>query len=176
MAQMEGSPLDKKHFEEIFTKYYSMLCIIAYDYVGDKSLAEEMVQDTFMAIWEKRDSITVTPAIRYYLVKATQNTCLQYLRKKKIETQPIDTISTEKMIAWSDDYPLGHLFEKELADIINQTIQSFSPQIQKVFLLSRFKDMTYSQIAAILNVSENTVKTQMKIALSRLRDAVKEYL
>ena len=169
-------PLDKKCFEDLFTKYYSMLCIIAYDYVGDKSWAEEMVQDTFLTIWEKRNTITVTPAIKYYLVKTTQNTCLQYLRKRKLETQTIETVSEEKMIAWSDDYPLGRLFEKELADIIDQTIQSFPPQIQKVFLLSRFKDMTYSQIAAILNVSENTVKTQMKIALSRLRDAVKEYL
>ena len=176
MSQMQGTPLDKKHFEEIFTKYYSLLCVIACDYVGDKSLAEEMVQDTFLTIWEKRDSITVTPAIKYYLVKATQNTCLQYLRKKKIETQSIDTISAEKMIAWSDDYPLGQLFEKELAEIIDQTIQSFPPQIQKVFILSRYNEMTYSQIAAILNVSENTVKTQMKTALSRLRDAVKDYL
>ena len=176
MSQIAGIPLDKKHFEEVFTKYYSMLCIIAYDYVGDRSLAEEMVQDTFLTIWEKRNSITVTPGIKQYLVKATQNTCLQYLRKKKLETQSIDTISTEKMIAWSDDYPLGQLFEKELAEIIDQTIQSFPPQIQKVFLLSRFKEMTYAQIATILNVSENTVKTQMKIALSRLRDAVKEFL
>ena len=173
---MDGLPLDEKRFEEIFTKYYPMLCIIAHDYVGDKSLAEEMVQDTFLAIWEKRGSITVTPAIKYYLIKSTQNTCLQHIRKKKLETQSIETMPPEKIIAWSDDYPLGQLFEKELADIIDQTIQSFPPQIQKVFLLSRYKEMTYAQIAAILNVSENTVKTQMKIALSRLRTAVKEYL
>ena len=153
-----------------------MLCIIAYDYVGDQSLAEEMVQDTFLAIWEKRNTISVTPAIKFYLVKATQNTCLQYLRKRKLETQTIETALAEKAIAWSDDYPLGQLFEKELANIINRTIQSFPPQIQKVFLLSRFRGMTYSQIATILNVSENTIKTQIKTALSRLRAAVKDFL
>jgi len=176
MSDIKGSPLDKKHFEEIFTKYYSMLCIIAFDYVGNKYMAEEIVQDTFLTIWEKRDSITVTPAIKYYLIKATQNTCLQFLRKKKLETQNLDTLPSEKMIAWSEDYPLGQLFEKELADIINQTIQSFPPQIKKVFLMSRYKDMTYPQIATFLNVSENTVKTQIKIALSRLRTAVKDHL
>ena len=88
----------------------------------------------------------------------------------------MDALSTGEMIAWSDDYPLGRLFEKELSEIIDRTIQSFPPQIQKVFMLSRYNEMTYSQIADILNVSENTVKTQMKIALSRLRDAVKDYL
>ena len=135
---MEGLPLNKERFEEIFTKYYSMLCVIAYDYVKDKSLAEEMVSDTFLAIWEKRDSIVVTPAIKYYLIKSTQNTCLQHIRKKKLETQSIHTVPTEKWIAWSDDYPLGQLFEKEMMDIIEQTVQSFPPQIQKVFRLSRY--------------------------------------
>lgn len=176
MTHFDNMPLDEKFFDELFRKYYSMLCIIAHDYVGEKSLAEEMVQDTFLHVWEKRNSIVVTPAIRYLLVKSTQNTCLQYLRKRKPETQSIDSISVGEMIAWSDDYPLGHLFEKEIAAIIDGTIQSFPPQIQKVFLLSRNSDMTYMQIASILNVSENTVKTQIKIALSRLRTALKDYL
>ena len=173
---LEGCILDKKHFEELFTKYYSMLCIIAYDYVRDRSLAEEMAQETFLTIWEKRNTIVVTDAIKFYLVKATQNTCLQYLRKKKIETQSIHTVYSEIFIPWSDDYPLGQLFEEEISTILNRTVQSFPPKIQKVFLLSRYREMTYSQIAAILNVSENTVKTQIKIALSRLRNALKEYL
>jgi len=176
MSQSDYISLDEKYFDELFKRYYSMLCIIAYDYVGEKSLAEEMVQDTFLHIWEKRNSISVTPAIKYLLVKSTQNTCLQYLRKKKIETQSIDTASTDKMIVWSDDYPLGHLFEKEIVDIVDRTIQSFPPQIQKVFMLSRYRNMTYLQIASILNVSENTVKTQIKIALSRLRTALTDYL
>ena len=66
MSQLTGQSLDKKHFEEIFTKYYSMLCIIAYDYVREKTLAEEMVQETFLNIWEKRSTIVVTPAIKYF--------------------------------------------------------------------------------------------------------------
>ena len=153
-----------------------MLCIIAYDYVKDRSLAEEMVQDTFLTIWEKRNTITVSPAMKYFLIKSTQNTCLQYLRKKKLETLSIHSLSSEKLIEWSEDYPLGRLFEKEMADIIEQTIRALPPQTQKVFRLSRYKNMTYSQIANILNVSENTVKTQIKIALSRLRASLKDFL
>ncbi len=175
-SRLEGLPLDKEHFEKIFTEYYSMLCIIAYDYVRDRYIAEEMVEDTFLTIWEKRNSIAVTPAIKYYLIKATQNACLQYLRKKRPETQGIDNTVTDKLIPWSDDYPLGRLFEKELADMIDRTVESFPPQVRKVFLLSRYRDMTYSQIADLLNVSENTVKTQMKTALLRLRIALKDYL
>ena len=72
-----------------------------------------MVQDTFLSVWEKRASIVVTPAIKYFLIKSTQNTCLQFLRKKKLETQSIDATPTERIISWSDDYPLGQLFEKD---------------------------------------------------------------
>ena len=174
MSQLEGPSLDKVHFEKMFIEYYSMLCIIAYDFVRDKTLAEEMVEETFLTMWEKRNSIVVTPAIKHFLIKSTQNTCLQYLRKKKLETLSINDV--DKFIPWSDDYPLGKLFEKELTEIIDHAIKSLPPQIQKVFLLSRFKDMTYMQIADVLNVSENTVKTQIKTALLRLRHALKEYL
>ncbi len=153
-----------------------MLCIIAYDYTRNRTLAEEMVEDTFLIIWEKRASIVVTDAIKYFLIKSTQNTCLQYIRKKKLETQSMDNTQAERFIPWSDDYPLGRLFEKELSEIIDQTIESFPTQIRKVFLLSRHKDMTYTQIAETLNISENTVKTQIKTALSRLRVALKDYL
>ena len=176
MSHFEEYTLGKEDFEDLFSKYYSMLCVIAYDYVKDKSLSEEMVQETFLTIWEKRNSIVMTPAIKYFLIKSTQNTCLQFLRKKKIETQTIHTVSTEKLIHWSDDYPLGRLFEKEIADIVEYTVKTLPPQVKKVFLLSRHKDMTYSQIADQLNISENTVKTQIKIALSRLRTALKEFL
>ena len=173
---MEGLPLDKAQYDKLFVEHYPMLCYVAYDYVREKTLAEEMVQDTFLNIWEKRSSIVVTPGIKSFLIKSTQNTCLQYLRTKKLETQSIDTVSAEKLMTWSDDYPLGRLFEKEIADIIDQTVQSFPPQIQKVFMLSRYQDMTYAQIAKLLEVSENTIKTQIKTALSRLRVALKDYL
>ena len=175
MSQKEF-PLNKDSFEKLFKEYYSMLCIIAYDYVRDKTLAEEMVEDTFLHVWEKRESIVVTPAIKYFLIKSTQNTCLQYLRKRRYNIQSIDNISTEKFITWSSDYPLGQLFEKEILEILNHTVDYFLEQIRKVFILSRYKDMSYSQIADMLNVSENTVKTQIKIALSRLRAALKDYL
>ena len=153
-----------------------MLCSIAYDYVHEKTLAEEMVENTFLTIWEKRKSIEVTAAIKYYLIKTTQNECLQYLRKKRLETLQIDGLLSDKLIPWSEDYPLGKLFEKELSELIKQTIDALPPQTRKVFVLSRYRGMTYSQISEILDVSENTIKTQIKTALSRLRVVLKDYL
>ncbi|MDR1672347.1 MAG: RNA polymerase sigma-70 factor [Bacteroidales bacterium] len=159
----------------MYVAHYAMLCTIAYEYMRNKVLAEEMVEDTFLAIWERRDFLVITISERQYLVKSVQNTCLQYLRKKKIETQSFDEDIQGRLIPWNDDYPLGGLFEKELSDIIRKAINALPPQCRKVFLLSRDEEMSYTKIAETLSISENTVKTQIKTALSRLREALKDY-
>lgn len=163
-------------FERCYTAYYPMLCMIAYEYTRDKVLAEEMVGDTFLALWEKRESLQIKSSVKNYLIKSTQNTCLQYIRKKKLTTQGIDDGFEYRHIPWSNDYPLGQLFEKELTDMIDQATEALPPQCRSIFLLSRVEEMSYSQIAEILQISENTVKTQIKTALLRLRSALKDYL
>ncbi|MEC3880584.1 RNA polymerase sigma-70 factor [Parapedobacter sp. 10938] len=163
-------------FERCYKAYYSMLCMIAYEYTRDQIQAEEMVSHTFLALWEKRESLQITTSVKNYLIKSTQNTCLQYLRKRKLETQSLTDDFVAAHIPWSSDYPLGQLFEKELSNIVDKAIEALPPQCRKVFLLSRVEELSYIQIAKALQVSENTVKTQMKTALSRLRHALKEYL
>jgi len=165
-----------EEFEKCYTAYYPMLCMIAYEYTRDNVLAEEMVGDTFLALWEKRESLQVNTSIKNYLIKSTQNTCLQYIRKKRLKTQGIEDDGAYKHIPWSDDYPLGQLFEKELTEMIDRATDALPPQCRKIFLLSRVEEMSYSQIAEVLQISENTVKTQIKTALLRLRSALKDYL
>ena len=79
-------------------------------------------------------------------------------------------------IPWGNDYPLGRLFEKELSGMIDTAIQSLPEQCRRVFLLSRDEELSYAQIAETLQISENTVKTHIKTALSRLRVTLKDYL
>ncbi|MGV3762258.1 RNA polymerase sigma-70 factor [Parapedobacter sp.] len=163
-------------FERCYKAYYGMLCMIAYEYTRDEMQAEEMVGNTFLALWEKRESLHVTTSVKSYLIKSTQNTCLQHLRKRKLETQRLGDDFVLTHIPWSNDYPLGRLFEKELSDIIEKAVESLPPQCRRAFLLSRVEQLSYVQIAETMQISENTVKTQLKKALSRLRYALKEYL
>lgn len=163
-------------FERCYKAYYSMLCMIAYEYTRDKMQAEEMVGNTFLTLWEKRESLHITTSVKNYLIKSTQHTCLQYLRKRKLKTQRLSDDFGGMHIPWSSDYPLGRLFEKELSGMIDSAIASLPPQCRKVFVMSREEELSYAQIAETLQLSENTVKTQMKTALSRLRHALAEYL
>ena len=64
------SSLDTEDFGNLYTEYYSMLCIIAYEYMRNKILAEEMVEDTFLALWEKRESLIINTSVKNYLIKS----------------------------------------------------------------------------------------------------------
>jgi len=162
-------------FEKCYKEYYPMLCMIAYEYTRDKVLAEEMVGETFLALWEKRESLQVTTSVRNYLVRSTQNTCLQHIRKTKLKTSRIENQSEWEHIPWSENYPLGQLFEKELSNRIAEAIAALPPKCREVFLLSRNQEMSYAEIADTLRISQNTVKTQLKTAISRLKNSLADY-
>jgi len=165
-------------FEELHKRYYIFLCLSAEHIVRNPSDAEEIVSDVFFRLWKIRDKIDITASIKAYLVKAVYNTSLNYLERDKIRNSLTDSIGSSdlKLLAWESDYPLGRLYEKEIREILEHGISTLPDTCREIFILSRDKDMKYSQIADNLGISVNTVKTQMKIALARLRDILKNYL
>jgi RNA polymerase sigma-70 factor, ECF subfamily len=165
-------------FEELYKKYYSFLCLIAEHIVRDQSDAEEIVSDVFVKLWNIREKVEITTSIKAYLVKAVRNTSLNYLERDKTSKTLTDSLSVEdhEILAWDSDYPLGQLFEKEIMDILDQGINSLPEACREIFILSRNEDMKYDEIAGKLGISVNTVKTQIKIALARLRENLKDYL
>ena len=112
------------------------------------------------------------------MIKAVHNTSLNYLEHNKITGRLTDSLSSSdyKLLAWDSDYPLGRLYEKEILEILRTGISELPDGCREIFLLSRENDMKYSDIADKLGISVNTVKTQMKIALSRLHKNLKNYL
>ena len=176
MSSLNETTLNTEGFGKLYAKYYAMLCIIAFEYTRNKILAEEMVGETFFELWKKRETLVIKTSIKNYLIKSVQNTCIQFTRKKNIETQSLTEDFVYRHIPWGNDYPLGRLFEQELSGMIDTAVQSLPEQCRRVFLLSRDDELSYAQIAETLHISENTVKTQIKTALSRLRIALKDYL
>lgn len=169
---------DVTGFEKLYQKYYLCLCLIAAQIVKNPHDAEEIVSDVFVRLWNIREKLEITTSIKAYLIKAVRNTSLNYLERSKISGKLTDSIinSDFQLLAWDSDYPLGQLFEKEILEILDQGINKLPDGCREIFLLSRNEDMKYSDIAEKQNISVNTVKTQMKIALSSLRNTLKDYL
>jgi RNA polymerase sigma-70 factor (ECF subfamily) len=167
-------------FEQVFKKYYATLCFEARGYLGAKHLVEEVVCDVFTRVWQNRETLYIKTSLREYLIKAVHNTCIDYYRHLKAQEklkqgfeQKQEVVVTLKDIG---ENPLDYMLSQELEGRINKAIESLPEQYRKTFTLSRFHDLTYDEIAAEMGISVNSVKTNIKNALSKLRESLGEFL
>jgi RNA polymerase sigma-70 factor (ECF subfamily) len=169
---------DMVAFEELYNQYYVFLCVIAEHIVKNSSDAEEIVSDVFIKLWNIRERIKITTSVKGYLVKAVRNTSLNYIERDRFINNNSERLSSSdnNLLAWDSDYPLGQLYEKEVNEVLESAISTLPDACRNVFLLSRKDNLKYSDIASKLEISVNTVKTQMKIALAHLRKDMKDYL
>lgn len=167
-------------FEQIFKKYYTTLCFEARGYIGAKHLVEEIVCDVFTKIWLNRETIQIKTSLREYLIKAIHNNCIDYYRHLKSQDK-LKLGFGEKQEEWVTLYsigenPLDYIITQELEDHIADAIETLPEQYKKTFKLSRFSDLSYDEIAVEMGISVNTVKTNIKNALSKLRATLSEFL
>ena len=175
LASAPGADMDS--FEKLYGKYYVYLCMIAMHIVRNRDDAEEIVEDVFVRLWNSPGRLKEIRSVKAYLIKAVHNTSLNYIEhnRKYNQTESI-TARDLTILAWDSDYPVGHLYEKELLDIIVKAVRELPDSCREIFLLSRDKNLKYNEISDRLGISVNTVKTQMKIALAGLREKVSKYM
>ncbi len=168
-------------FRRLFDNYYKMLCNIATGYLNDKHAAEEVVDDVFYKLWELRISLDIHTSIKAYLIRAVRNKCLNCLEQNKLDRYFFNDLlynetNRENISEANYDTPLSDLVTNDLEDAVNKAIESLPNECREIFRLSRFENLKYEEIARQRNISVNTVKTQMKIALQKLRQALAGYI
>lgn len=161
---------------ELFEGYYAMLRGIAAGYLCNSQQAEEVVSDVYCYIWENREKLNIHTSIKAYMVTAVRNRCLNCLEQSKRErallsSVPVDACR-EDLFALSSSTPLADMISKEQEVAIEQAFNALPTECREVFRLSRLENLTYEEVAQQKNISVNTVKTQMKIALQKLRQAL----
>ena len=156
----------------IFRAYYSYLCKVAYKIIPDNNLVEDLSQEVFFELWRKKGSLQVNISLKAYLRRAAVNRALNYIRDQKIK------FSDEKPYPLqSGDAHAGLQMEAdELQLRIDESIDSLPERCRIVFVLSRFEDMSYQQIADALDISVKTVENQISKALRLLREALGPFL
>lgn len=163
-------------FRTIFDQYYSLLCAIAYHYVKDTSVSQILAEDALLSVWDKHEDITFTSSLKAYLMRTVRNKSIDHLRSSKIE----DSYISIEEVSNSCFLPDEELFEKyilaELEEKIEKAISTLPNECRNVFIMSRYDDKSYQEIADCLNISVNTVKYHMKHALNLLREELKDYL
>jgi len=153
---------DSQAFDDVFKLYYKQLCYYSFKIVKDKDIAEEIVQDLFVQIWEKRNELNINISLKSYLYRSVHNNSIRQF-KKEILTEAIEEHHN------TSDGNYDSLMEQAETEIyIYNTIEQLPEHCRNIFKMSRFENLKYREIAEKLNISVKTVETQMSRALKFL--------
>lgn len=161
-------------FEMLFRTYYQPLCNYAYTFLQDRQDAEEIVQSTFLMVWEKKNELAIRTSVKPYLYAMVRNACLNALKHEKIKQRH----AGEELATAERSYDsVAHIVAtNELEIRIKEAIDELPEQCRMVFKLSRFEELKYSEIAEQLGISIKTVENHMGKALKIMRDRLRDYL
>ncbi|WP_200975631.1 RNA polymerase sigma-70 factor [Echinicola sp. 20G] len=162
---------NKDVFEALFHDYYPPLMKFAEGFVFDVEVCEDIVQNIFVHIWEQAEYLNITTSFKSYLYKAVKNRCLNHLRSLKIE----DKHQLLYLEACLNDSNVD-LDDTELIRKIEQAINELPPKMADIFKLKYVEENSVRDIATQLNISENTIKTQLLRAKDKLRVTLRENL
>ena len=169
---------EKKAYEEIYNEFFGVLYHLCLNYLHDEKVAEEIVQDTFMKLWEIRETLNDQINIRNFLYTITKNNCLNFLRNQKISMKHQENMKyLEMQFNYEALEKLGNYIQfEELRNRIDEAISKLPPEVIETFRLSRFEELPYKEIADQQNISIKTVEARISKALRILRVELKDYL
>lgn len=164
---------DENAFQAIFHEFYIPVCKTVQRFIRDKNIVEDLAQDIFVRLWERREQINITASLGAYLHRMAVNEALTHLRRqKKFQINDIAETDFKANDHSTDEVMVGN----ELKDNIQAAISQLPPRCQTIFKLSRYEQMTYKQIGEQLDISVKTVENQMGKALKILRGLLQNYL
>lgn len=166
-------------FDAVFNHYFPKLMRFAMEYVHDTEVAREIVQDTFLKLWEIRKSIDPDTRLASLLYTITRNDALNYLKQlihkqKYIDDRKRYYENQLNYIALRDESSQSLMYD-ELNEEITNVINELPEKCREVFTLSRNDGLKYKDIADKLNISVKTVETHISEALKRLRTALNKF-
>ena len=151
-------------FNLLFEAYSKPLYTYAIAFVKNRQVAEDIIQDAFIYLWTKREKITCQGSIYGYLLRSVRNACLNHKERTKIEKKYQDYIRAHPKECCND-----HKLLEELHAQAIKYLDQLPDKCREVFILGCLDGISYAGISARLNISINTVKTQMQRARGKLR-------
>lgn len=159
---------DQIAYKELYYLYADKLYGFLWRKVSNEDLAKDFVQDLFFKLWTNRNNLDENQSIKAYLYRSANNIAIDHYRKKKIfSSEDFDEIQL-------GDYDLDISFDAR--DEIHREISKLPEMQKKVFILSRFEELKYKEIAELLKISPKTVESHISKALGKLRSNLKHLI
>jgi RNA polymerase sigma-70 factor (ECF subfamily) len=161
-----GSP---KAYRILYDKYYDWLCNYIFKLTLDKDLAKDLVQDVFVRLWERKESLIITTSLKSYLFKACYREFLMYQRNSKT-IAPISFVDQTRIAIVQETYEEKIALKNQKVSKLYALIDKLPPKCRQIFVLSKIDKLKYKEIAEDLNISVKTVEAQMSKALHFIRN------
>ncbi len=154
-------------FNQMYTSYWKKLNAFSYTMTQDKELAQNIVQDVFVDLWERKEELHIN-AIEPYLFRAVKNQVFKHYQNNRFDK----TVLEDKF----EDYIIDNFsaIDPELMDLLYSLLEKLPEKRKEVLLMYKFQDMSIDQIADELGISRQTVKNQISSALKQLREGLKD--
>lgn len=153
-------------FELLFKNNQQFLCMVAARILKDDTLAEDLVQDFFIKFWELRERVNYR-SFEAFAYQSVKNSCIDYLRRQSVSERRLSEIS----LAENDNQEDIPADDKRLRRVL-QLIDTLPPERRKIFEMHAVEGLSYKEIAGRMDISVNTVKTQLRRAYGTLRGKV----
>ncbi|QQT27243.1 RNA polymerase sigma-70 factor [Sphingobacterium spiritivorum] len=159
-------------FTEIYKRYWKRLFYIAAKKLHDPEEAEEIVQQIFVSMWNRRENLQINTSLNAYLATSVKYRIIKVMDKLYHQQKYADSITSRNL----DDSTQEWLAFLDLKEILNKSISELPEKCQLVFRMSREQYMSQKDIAAALNISEKTVEAHLGKAIKTLRQKLNRFL
>lgn len=155
---------DKHALNKLHEKYFRQMCLYVRKSTNNSGIVEELVSDCFIKIWENRKKISIKISTKNYIFIILRNSIIDYYRKKQYHQETL-----EKLPEIADE---NYFDEQKQYALLYKALEKLPEQRRKILELAVFESLSYNQIAEKLNISRNTVKTQIARAYRFLKESL----
>ena len=159
------SYMTNDEFNRIYNAYYKLLLHVAFDYLHSKNDAEDVIQDVFMKLYESRKQFNDDEHLKYWLIKVTNNKCIDHLRH----------IKNKEMLISNDNIDiLNNQDNKEdsLQRRVQEAIDKLNINDKTIIVLYYYNDLSLKEISKVLSISEANVKKRISRARIKLKSII----
>lgn len=173
---------DIQNFNRLFNEYYERFIHFALGYVKEQQVAEDFVAEAFTCYWEKRHQLSHNSKPPAYILTIIKNKCLNYLQRQKVQLRIREELREHS--EWAINTRVNtleacdpdFLFSDEIEQIIKNTLNELPKKTRQIFVLNRFEELSYKEIAKKMNLSTKSIEFHISKALGQLRLSLKDFL
>jgi len=163
---------DERAFRLLFDRYFQLLVGVAFNFLKDLNTAKDIVQEVFLNIWRKRESLSAPSNLGAYLKRATINRSINYIKSRKSTVDVTEQFSLQSKAPDANQV----LEASDLEQVIQQALASLPERCRMVFVMKRIEGKSLKEIAEALDISPKTAENQITKALKILKEAVKPHV